>query len=204
MYQVHKVSNNFGLCAKWSIKNSDFEINTQSILLDRDGVIIVDKGYTNTMKKVQLISEIIALMKLGNQKQIPISIVTNQAGVAHGFFSEKEVVEFNLDLLDFLDKAHGITVNSLVYCPSHPSAEISRYKKNCNCRKPKTGLLTSVLKENGSTAESAIFIGDQESDRLAAEELNMKFLNYPECFQSKKYKNNETLRRMLGETIELQ
>ena len=193
MYEVKRVADDEGLCANWKIVNLNPIVYSKTLFLDRDGVIILNHGYVSSLNRVDLIVEIVELMVDATIMQRPVSIITNQAGVAHGLFSEEDVVNFNLELLHFLYENHGIKINNLLYCPSHPKAVILNYRKNCNCRKPKTRLFESSLKQTNSKPELSVFIGDQESDRKAAERLNMQFISFPKDFEDKKYILNALL-----------
>jgi D-glycero-D-manno-heptose 1,7-bisphosphate phosphatase len=71
-------------------------------------VVIVDHGYVNTLSKTNLVEETLKIMRIANQNAVPISIITNQAGVAHGFFSEIDLIQYNLDLLNMLNIYDGL------------------------------------------------------------------------------------------------
>lgn len=178
MYRIEQVSSEGTLCAKWKIFNNNLVQKEKTLFLDRDGVIILDHGYVNSISRTDLIEETLNIMWLANKNEIPITIITNQAGVAHGFFSERELIEYNLDLLNLINKATKVKVNSLYYCPSHPDAKLEAYRKMCNCRKPMTALFEEARRDSRGTVSESLFIGDKESDAKAAKKLLMPYLMY--------------------------
>ena len=179
MYSREKVSSRVSLCAKWKILNNNLIRDSKSLFLDRDGVVIVDYGYVNTLSKTNLVEETLKIMRIANQNSVPISIITNQAGVAHGFFSEADLIEYNLELLHLLKTEAEVEVNGLYYCPSHPEGKEETYRRSCDCRKPMSGLFKESITDSGAVFTSSMFIGDKESDEEAARKLGMRYLMYP-------------------------
>lgn len=179
MYSRVEYSPRASLCAKWKILNNNLIRNSKSLFLDRDGVVVVDHGYVNTLSKTNLVEKTLEIMWVANQNYIPISIITNQAGVAHGLFSESELIEYNLDLLNLLKKEAKVEINGLYYCPSHPKAKEEFYRRSCDCRKPMTGLFKHSVHDSGATYADSLFIGDKESDEESARKLGMRFMMYP-------------------------
>jgi len=179
MYSRSLVSPQTSLCAKWKILNDNPIRSSKGLFLDRDGVVIVDHGYVNTLSKTNLVEETVKIMRIANQNDIPISIITNQAGVAHGLFSERDLIEYNLNLLKMLKLEEDVEVNGLYYCPSHPNGEEEFYRRSCDCRKPMTGLFVESVIDTGVTLTHSMFIGDKESDKESARRLGMRYLMYP-------------------------
>jgi D-glycero-D-manno-heptose 1,7-bisphosphate phosphatase len=178
MYSAEVIPQAIGLCGAWEIVNRDTKNHSKHLFLDRDGVIIQDYGYVNSLDKTEIIEPIVEVMRLAASVDIPITIITNQAGVAHGFFTEFEMVEYNLQLLNLLAKEHHVVVNSLHYCPSHPTAEVIRYKSICGCRKPMTGLFERASELYSVDLAESFFVGDKPSDQAAGIKLKMRYLNY--------------------------
>jgi D-glycero-D-manno-heptose 1,7-bisphosphate phosphatase len=180
MYSRNEVSSQASLCAKWKILNSNLIRDSKSLFLDRDGVVIVDHGYVNTLSKTNLVEETLQIMRIANKNAVPISIITNQAGVAHGLFSEKDLIEYNLDLLNLLKTEAEVEINGLYYCPSHPEGKEETYRRSCDCRKPMTGLFKESITDSGAVFTRSMFIGDKESDEESARRLGMRYLMYPD------------------------
>jgi D-glycero-D-manno-heptose 1,7-bisphosphate phosphatase len=179
MYSRNEVSSEVNLCAKWKILNDNLIHGSKCLFLDRDGVVIVDHGYVNTLSKTNLVEETLKIMRIANENAIPISIVTNQAGVAHGFFSERDLIEYNMDLLNYLKTEAEVEVNGLYYCPSHPEGNEEFYRKSCDCRKPMTGLFKESIADSGAVFTRSLFIGDKKSDEESAGRLGMSYIMYP-------------------------
>jgi D-glycero-D-manno-heptose 1,7-bisphosphate phosphatase len=178
MYRIEQVSSEDKLCAKWKILNNDLVQKEKTLFLDRDGVIILDHGYVNTISRTDFIEETLNIMWVANQNGIPITIITNQAGVAHGLFSEKDLIAYNLDLLNLIYQVTKVKVNSFYYCPSHPVGALGAYRKSCNCRKPMTGLFEEASRDSKAVISESLFIGDKESDAEAAKKLSIPYLMY--------------------------
>jgi D,D-heptose 1,7-bisphosphate phosphatase len=178
VYQIVEVSSSRNLCAKWKIFNNKLEQNAKTLFLDRDGVIILDHGYVNTISRTNLIEETIRMMWVANQNRIPITIISNQAGVAHGLFTESDLIEYNLDLLNLIKMESKVEVNSFYYCPSHPDGKLDAFRRSCICRKPMTGLFIEAKQDSKAVMSKSLFIGDRESDKATANNLSIPYLMY--------------------------
>lgn len=134
---------------------------------DRDGVIIEEVSYLADPAQVRLIpgsGEAVARL---NRLGIPVVVVTNQSGVARGFFPETRVAEIHARL-DELLSACGAVIDRYYYCPHHPEAADVRYRMACDCRKPRPGMLLRAAVELGLELAQSCLIGDQRSDLEAA------------------------------------
>jgi D-glycero-D-manno-heptose 1,7-bisphosphate phosphatase len=178
MYLIQPIPEEANLCANWEIVNPQITVQSRHLFLDRDGVVIQDYGYVNSMDNTEFIAPMIEMMQLANLLGVPISIITNQAGVAHGFFTEPELLNYNLELLNHLFVNFDITINALFYCPSHPEAEISQYRRKCQCRKPMNGLFIRANDLSPIDFAKSIYVGDKTSDEMAANSLRLKYWNY--------------------------
>ena len=136
----------------------------KAIFLDRDGVIVHDKGYMHKTKDVSLIEGSAEAIKLFNEAGYVVVIVSNQAGIARGLFKEKDVDVFNKELLKQL-KALGAHIDKVYYCPHHPTdGVVKEYSIICECRKPSPGMLTTAAKEHGIDMANSWMVGDRQSD----------------------------------------
>lgn len=145
----------------------------KAVLLDRDGTLNVEKGYVFRIEDLELLPGTIEALRLLTSQRIKIFIVTNQAGIAKGYYTEeqfKEITRYMTDL--FRDK--GITVEKTLYCPHHPEGTVPEYTRICECRKPKTLLIESVLAENHYQSDEVILIGDKNSDIDAGDKLGLR------------------------------
>lgn len=143
--------------------------------LDRDGVInrevnhlhkIVDFNYVPKTKQA-----LRNLKELGYQ----IIVVTNQAGIAKGFFTEEDYYRLSRHYFhDLFDS--GITLLDIIHCPHHPNAVLEKYRASCFCRKPGPGMLLHAINKYSVDVEKSILVGDKVSDMEAA--VNAGIKNY--------------------------
>ena len=135
----------------------------KAIFLDRDGVINFDTGYTHKIEDLKFISNSIEGLRLMQDKGYQLIIVTNQAGIAKGIYSEKEYVAFRNEMHNQL-REYGIIIDKEYFCPHHKEGIIEKYKIDCNCRKPKTGMLEQAAKDFNLDLKKCWMIGDTPSD----------------------------------------
>jgi len=146
----------------------------KSAFLDRDGVINVDNGYIYKIKDFILKKNILKALKYLNKNNINIFIITNQAGIAKNYFSEKIFIKFSKTIKNkFLKKK--IYINDIRYCPYHPLAIIRKYKKKSNFRKPGNLMIEDIKKNWIIDKKKSFMIGDKISDKLAAKKSKIYF-----------------------------
>jgi D-glycero-D-manno-heptose 1,7-bisphosphate phosphatase len=126
------------------------------ILLDRDGTIIYDKHYLSNPDDLELLPSSAKGLRQMQQMGFGLVMITNQSGVARGYFSEQDVKTVNDELVRML-KNEDVSIDGIFYCP-HVAQD------NCECRKPKTGLAKMAAKALNFELESSIVIGDKSSD----------------------------------------
>lgn len=149
--------------------------------LDRDGVINYDFGHVHKIKDFKLKPGIKKLLKNFNKNNYNVFLITNQAGVAKGLYTENN---FNV-LHKFIKKKflkENIYINDVQACFHHPAAKIEKYKKRCSCRKPGIGMLKNIEKKWLIDIERTLFIGDKTTDRLCAERRGLKFFFFKKNF----------------------
>ena len=165
------------LCAEYFLANSVQKVHKKMLFLDRDGVINKDLNYVHTLDQTILIEDAIYLMQKATTLNIGISVISNQAGVAHGLYTESELITFSTWLLDSKLGSLDVTIDSFWYCPSHPQGEVVRYRINCLCRKPGNLLLESASAFHEIQPSELLFVGDKESDALAAYSSKIKYVD---------------------------
>lgn len=143
------------------------------VFLDRDGTIIEEMGYINHFSRIRPLPEAIEAIKLFRDHGYKIVVLTNQAGVARGYFTEEALIEMNHYMLQQFESA-GAKIDALYYCPHHPEGKVEKYRIDCNCRKPKTGLIEKAINELNLTLEEAWMIGDRMSDIELAERAGIE------------------------------
>lgn len=143
--------------------------------LDRDGVLNLDKGYVSRPDDFEWCEGAIATVKELNDRGYYVFVVTNQAGVAYGYYEEAAVLELHRWMTAELAK-HGAHIDAFYYCPHHPSGLREAYTMVCDCRKPAPGLLLAALREWNVDRERSFLIGDKHSDIQAAKTAGVRGL----------------------------
>jgi D-glycero-D-manno-heptose 1,7-bisphosphate phosphatase len=144
-----------------------------AVFLDRDGTINKEINYLGDPDLLILIDGAGEAIARLNQLQIPVIVITNQAGIARGFFTEKNVELVHQHLQKLLQPFKA-RIDHFYYCPHHPTAGIGKYRQNCSCRKPNPGMLEIASKDLSLPLINCVLIGDKDSDILAGKKVNCK------------------------------
>lgn len=142
--------------------------------LDRDGVINVDFGYVHKIKNFIFKKNVLKALKFLNKKKINIFIVTNQSGIAKGYYSENYFINFQRKIKNLLERKN-IIINDIEYCPFHEYGIVKKYKKKSLFRKPGNLMIVKLQKKWCVDIQKSFMIGDQKKDMLAAKKSNIKF-----------------------------
>jgi len=134
-----------------------------AIFIDRDGTISDEIGYVNHPARFRVYPWSVDAIRLINRSGRLAVMVTNQAGVARGYFPEHVVQAVHERLLETL-RAGDAHLDGLYYCPHHPQAGQEPYRQDCQCRKPKPGLLKRAAEELGIDLGASWMIGDRLGD----------------------------------------
>jgi D-glycero-D-manno-heptose 1,7-bisphosphate phosphatase len=134
--------------------------------MDRDGTICEEVGYVNHVDRVKLLPRSAAAIRKANEAGIQTVVITNQAGVARGYFAESLVDDVH-DRIRQLLAEDGARLDGIYYCPHHPDVGGPKYRKACDCRKPRPGLLHRARDEMGIDLEASYVVGDSVRDILA-------------------------------------
>lgn len=143
------------------------------IFLDRDGTINEEVNYLYRPEDFVFVPgapEALAMLKKAGFKLV---VVTNQAGVARGYYTEKEVENLHRYINERL-KEYGGEIDAFFYCPHHPEHGIGKYKVKCSCRKPETGMLQAAEKLFEVDKEHSYMIGDKLADTIAGHRFGIK------------------------------
>jgi len=108
-----------------------------------------------------------------NEIGFKVIVVTNQSGVARGYFPESLVIELHKTLQAKMEEK-GAKIDAIYFCPHHPKEGIGKYKNDCNCRKPKPGMVMKAVEEHKVDLEKSYMIGDRYKDILFAKKLKIK------------------------------
>ena len=144
-----------------------------AVFLDRDGTINEEIGYLDSLEKLKIIPEAFAAIRLINQNGMKAVVITNQSGVARGFFSEEFVQTVHARIQEQL-KARKAFIDAFYHCPHHPTEGQGVYLQACNCRKPAPGLLFKAADEMEIDLGRSYMIGDMPKDVEAAKRAGAK------------------------------
>lgn len=126
------------------------------VILDRDGTIIIERNYLSDHSQVELIPNAAIGLKKLRELGLGLLVVTNQAGVGRGYFRLDDLKLIHKRMIDLLF-IEGVTLDGIYFCPHIP-------EDNCNCRKPKLGLIKKAVKEHNFDPKKCFVIGDKALD----------------------------------------
>ncbi|HWR73119.1 MAG TPA: HAD family hydrolase [Nitrospirota bacterium] len=135
----------------------------RAVFFDRDGTVTEEVGYLDDLSKLRLIPGAGHAIKALNRAGFRVVLVTNQSGVARGYFPESLVHEAHQRLEEML-AGDGARLDGIYYCPHHPTAGNSPYTIACDCRKPGTGLLERAARDLAVDLRDSFVVGDKWSD----------------------------------------
>ncbi len=144
----------------------------KAFFLDRDGVVIREAEYLSSVKEVKIFNETFQALKLMKEAGYLIIVVSNQSGVARGYFEESTIPIIHKHINSELKK-ENIEVNAFYYCPHHDNGSIEKYSIPCECRKPKSGMLDKAAKDFNIDLTKSFMIGDKTSDIKAGKNANV-------------------------------
>ena len=145
----------------------------RAVFVDRDGVICEEVGYIGEREQLRLIPQSAEAVKLINQSGLKIIAITNQSGVARGYFSEETLGHLHRTMEKLLSD-QGASLDGIYYCPHHPEGTVEAYRMVCDCRKPATGLLIKAAQAHAIDLSSSYLVGDKRSDIACAHRAGAK------------------------------
>ena len=143
-----------------------------AVFLDRDGTLNQDSGYTHQIEDFAWIAGAPEAIRRLNERGLLVFVVTNQAGVARGFYAEEDVQRFHQHMQASL-KAYDAWIDAFYYCPYHPEGTVAAYRRVSPCRKPATGMLDEAIAAFGVAPTQSFMVGDRNSDIEAGRSLGM-------------------------------
>jgi len=151
----------------------------KALFLDRDGIINKLVRYQHgwdspqNINDIKLVKDIEKIIIWANKNSIPVIEITNQPGVAKNKISLDTLEEIEQKIHTLL-RIKGAKIDKVYRCLHHPDAIVKKYKKICNCRKPKTGLFIKAKKENLINLNESVFLGDKYTDYVAGNSIGCK------------------------------
>ena len=137
----------------------------KAVFLDRDGTLNIDHGYVHKIDDFQFIKGSIDALKELKEMGYLLVLVTNQSGIARGYFSEDQFLQLT-EWMDWSLADRGVDLDGIYYCPHHPEGK-GEYKEDCACRKPKSGMLLEAIKALKIDPAQSIMVGDKIEDLKA-------------------------------------
>ena len=144
----------------------------KAIFLDRDGTINVEKDYIYKSEDLVFEEGTIEALKTFKNLEYILIVVSNQSGIARGYFTEEDLNIFNNNMNEILKK-NGVEITEFYCCPHHPNG-IGEYKKVCECRKPNNKMIEDAIKKYNIDREKSYMVGDKISDIEAGFKSNLK------------------------------
>ncbi len=145
-------------------------MNRRAVFLDRDGTLIEEVGYLDRPERVELYPWSIDAIRTLNRAGLRVVVVTNQSGVARGFFAPAVVDQVHHRIAALLQEG-GASIDAYYYCPHHPDGKIPELTRACDCRKPRRGLVDRAVERWGIDPARSFVVGDRWLDVALAREV---------------------------------
>jgi D-glycero-D-manno-heptose 1,7-bisphosphate phosphatase len=145
----------------------------RALFLDRDGVVNEEVGYLHQAEEVRFVDGIFSLCRTAARLGYRLIVVTNQAGIARGYYSEPDFEA----LMEFMRgelRSEGVELDAVYYCPFHPEHGVGKYRQEHEDRKPGTGMLRRGAREFGVELSESVLVGDRCSDVGAANAAGLR------------------------------
>ena len=163
----------------------------RAVFLDRDGVITREPPYyAHKVSQLRLISRAAEAIRLLNENGFLVIIASNQAGIARGYYHEEDMISFNQAMKEKLIE-DGAYIDAIYYCPHHPDEGIGEFRVDCDCRKPKPGMLTRARKELDINLKKSFMVGDKSSDIEAGKKAGCKTVLVHTGYGEEEIKSNQ-------------
>jgi len=145
----------------------------KAVFLDRDGTINEEMGYINHISRFKVFNYAFDAIKIFNNLGFKVIVLTNQSGLARGYFNEDLLTRVHQRLLDQANKKKA-KIEKIYFCPHHKNGVIEKYKIDCDCRKPKPGMLLKAKQEFDISFENSYLISDRYKDIQFAQNNDVK------------------------------
>ncbi len=145
--------------------------------LDRDGVLNVDFGYVHRIEELEWIDGAPEAVRLLNEAGFRVVVITNQSGIARGHYDEDAVRQLHEHMQEVL-AITGARIDAFYVCPHHPEGTVAAYSIECECRKPKIGLLEQAARDCRVDRSRSFVVGDREGDVAAATAFGIRGVQF--------------------------
>lgn len=152
-------------------------MKNKAIFLDRDGTINIDHGYVYEWDNFEFISGVPETLKRLKEEGFLLIVLTNQSGVARGYYNEEHILKLHCNVNSFLENRYGFVIDKFYYCPHHIDGTIEKYKVDCKCRKPKIGMLEQAVDDFDIELDDSFMVGDKDSDNILPNKLKFIKVN---------------------------
>ncbi|MDD2957059.1 MAG: D-glycero-beta-D-manno-heptose 1,7-bisphosphate 7-phosphatase [Lachnospiraceae bacterium] len=174
------------------------------VFLDRDGTINIEKNYLYKTEDFQFVPGAPQAIARLNTSGYKVIVITNQAGVARGYYTEADVLRLNAYINHKLAAYKG-HIDDFYYCPHHPIAGVGKYKIECNCRKPKIGLFLEAEEKYSIDKNKSWMIGDNKGDILAGKKYGVRTIlvrtGYGSQLEKEKFRQFDLISNDLTEAV---
>ena len=143
------------------------------VFLDRDGTLNEEVNYLHRPEDMHLLAGVPEALRRLKEAGFKLVVVTNQAGVARGYYTEDDVKELHRYMNELL-AGQGVKIDAFYYCPHHPEHGIGKYKVRCHCRKPETGMFEMAEQDFAVDKASSWMIGDKLIDMEAGRNYGVR------------------------------
>ncbi len=147
----------------------------RAVFFDRDGTLNVDRGYVHRTEDFEWLPTVRETILALNNRDILVFVVTNQSGVARGYYDERAVQALHRWMNNDL-RGLGAHIDDFRYCPHHPQGLITEYSVDCQCRKPSPGMITDLLDSWSLDPRQTVLVGDRATDLLAGQAAHVRSL----------------------------
>ena len=144
----------------------------KAVFVDRDGTINYEKKYVYKIEDFELIPGTLEALRLLADSNTKVYIITNQAGIAKGYFTEEQFHELTSYMISYFNK-EGCKIEKVLYCPHHPDGIVPKYTQKCLCRKPNTKLIEEIIRKERFNVNEMALIGDKNTDIEAGRKLGL-------------------------------
>ena len=145
----------------------------KAIFIDKDGTLIPDIPYNVNPHLITLTNTAIPALQLLQKEKFLLIVISNQSGVARGYFTEKDLEPVSNAISALLNK-EGVIINGFYYCPHYKTGTVAEYSIACDCRKPKPGLIVRAAKDFSIDVSQSWMIGDILNDAEAGKAAGCK------------------------------